>query len=126
MNIFNFFATTKALKDQREKFDKEMEEKKKDLSEEQLKLLVDEHRQQAEFLERNMDAEKNRQTSTIADKIAEKKRKRALALAKRHEADNKNQLADERKERNELLDGQVCLIFLFFFYLIFFLFVSLT
>ena len=101
------------MKDQREKFDKEMEEKKKDLSEEQLKLLVDEHRQQAEFLERNMDAEKNRQTSTIADKIAEKKRKRALALAKRHEADNKNQLADERKERNELLDGQVCLIFLF-------------
>ena len=96
------------MKDQREKFDKEMEEKKKDLSEEQLKLLVDEHRQQAEFLERNMDAEKNRQTSTIADKIAEKKRKRALALAKRHEADNKNQLADERKERNELLDGQVC------------------
>ena len=89
-----------------------MEEKKKDLSEEQLKMLVDEHRQQVEFLERNMDAEKNRQTATIADKIAEKKRKRALALAKRHEADNKNQLAAERKERNNLLDGHVsyCLL----------------
>ena len=84
-----------------------MEAKKNELSEEQLKLLVDEHRQQAEFLERNMDAEKNRQQATIADKIAEKKRKRALALAKRHEADNKKQLAEERKERNELLDGQV-------------------
>ena len=84
--------------------------KKKELSEEQLKLLVEEHRQQAEFLERNMDAEKNRQTATIAEKIAEKKRKRALALSKRHEADKKNQLADEKKERNELLDGQVCFI----------------
>ena len=54
-----------------------------------------------------MDSEKNRQIATIADKIAEKKRKRALALQKRHEADNKKQLTEERKERNELRDGQV-------------------
>ena len=65
------------------------------------------HNQQLEFLERNMDNEKSRQMASIADKIAEKKRKRALALAKRHDADKKKELAEERKERNELMDQQV-------------------
>lgn len=75
---------------------------------------MNEHNQQLEFLERNIDNEKSRQMSSIADKIAEKKRKRALALAKRHEADNKKELAEDRKKRNELMDQQVCLFCLFF------------
>lgn len=61
-----------------------------------------------------MDNEKSRQMASIADKIAEKKRKRALALAKRHDADNKKELAEDRKERNELMDQQVRKLLMFF------------
>ena len=76
-----------------------------------MKLLMDEHNQQREFLERNMDNEKSRQLMSLADKIAEKKRKRAAALENVHNADNKQQLVEERKERNELLDEQVNSLF---------------
>ena len=84
-----------------------MTSKKKDLTEDEMKALMDEHNQQVETLENNMNMEKNRQVALISSKIAEKKRKRAAALAKRHEAESKEQLMKEKSERNNLLDEQV-------------------
>ena len=66
-----------------------------------------EHEQQLALLERNMDSEKQRQVSTLQDKIAERKRKRAAALAAKHEAEMSKELMKQQKERNELEKEQV-------------------
>ena len=95
-----------ALEAQRAAFEAELAKQRADLSDEQLKMLLAEHDQQREFLDRNMDAEKNRQTRSLADKIAEKRRKRAAAMEKKHVAQNAVELAEESRERNELLGEQ--------------------
>ena len=95
------------MEERRQKFDQELEERKKDLSGEQLKALMGEHEQQIALLEQNMDSEKQRQISTLKDKIAERKRKRAAALAMKHEAKMSKELMKQQKERREFEKEQV-------------------
>ena len=104
LNCFLNFLL-QALEAQQKNFKVELE--KKNLSEEQVKLLLDQHNQDREILERNMDSERSRQISTLADKIAEKKRKKLETIAKRHEADLQQHLVKENKDRNELSAEQV-------------------
>ena len=87
--------------------EKDLEQRKKELSEEQLDALMKEHQQQAEFLERNMELEKQRQVNSLADKIVERKRKRAAALARKHEAEIAKELLKQKEERKTLEQQQV-------------------
>ena len=95
------------MEERRLKFDQELEQRKKDLSEEQLKSLMEQHDQQMALLEQNMDSEKQRQISTVQDKIAERKRKRAAALAAKHEAEMLKEEMKQQKERRNFETEQV-------------------
>ena len=100
---------SQALEERRQNFESELEKRKKDLTDEQLGALMNEHQQQLDLLERNMDSEKQRQISTLQDKIAERKRKREAALAAKHEAEMSKELMKQQQERNKLENQQVCL-----------------
>lgn len=95
------------MEERRRKFEQELEERKKDLSDEQLSALMGEHEQQIALLERNMDSEKQRQISTLQDKIADRKRKRAAAMAMKHEAEMSKEIMKQQKERRNLEKEQV-------------------
>ena len=99
---------SQALEERRQNFESELEKRKKDLTDEQLGTLMNEHQQQLDLLERNMDSEKQRQISTLQDKIAERKRKRETALAAKHEAEMSKELMKQQQERNKLESQQVC------------------
>ena len=99
-----------AIELQREKFKAQLAAKKGELSEEQTKLLMEEHEQQLDILERNMEAEKLRQSNALADKIAAKRRKREAALMNKQQAENQEQLVEDRKERQQLIDKQVRIV----------------
>ena len=102
-----FVEYFQAIELQREKFKAQLAAKKGELSEEQTKLLMEEHEQQLDILERNMEAEKLRQSNALADKIAAKRRKREAALMNKQQAENQEQLVEDRKERQQLIDKQV-------------------
>ena len=73
-------------------------------------MLMEEHEQQLDILERNMEAEKLRQSNALADKIATKRRKREAALMNKQQAENQEQLVEDRKERQQLIDKQVRIV----------------
>ena len=73
-------------------------------------MLMEEHEQQLDILERNMEAEKLRQSNALADKIAAKRRKREVALMNKQQAENQEQLVEDRKERQQLIDKQVRIV----------------
>ena len=54
-----------------------------------------------------MDSEKQRQVSTLENRIAERKRKRAAAMARKHDAEMSRELMKQQAERNVLEKGQV-------------------
>lgn len=101
-----------ALEERRQKFEQELQQRKKDLSEDQLNALMGDHEQQIALLERNMDAEKQRQISTLQDKIAQRKRMRAEALKSKHEAEMSKEVLKQEKERHDLKNEQVRIYFL--------------
>ena len=105
-----FVEYFQAIELQREKFKAQLAAKKGELSEEQTKLLMEEHEQQLDILERNMEAEKLRQSNALADKIAAKQRKREAALMNKQQAENQEQLVEDRKERQQLIDKQVRIV----------------
>ena len=105
-----FVEYLQAIELQREKFKAQLAAKKGELSEEQTKLLMEEHEQQLDILERNMEAEKLRQSNALADKIAAKRRKREAALMNKQQAENQEQLVEDRKERQQLIDKQVRIV----------------
>ena len=105
-----FVEYFQAIELQREKFKAQLAAKKGELSEEQTKLLMEEHEQQLDILERNMEAEKLRQSNALADKIAAKRRKREVALMNKQQAENQEQLVEDRKERQQLIDKQVRIV----------------
>ena len=105
-----FVEYLQAIELQREKFKAQLAAKKGELSEEQTKLLMEEHEQQLDILERNMEAEKLRQSNALADKIAAKQRKREAALMNKQQAENQEQLVEDRKERQQLIDKQVRIV----------------
>ena len=105
-----FVEYFQAIELQREKFKAQLAAKKGELSEEQTKLLMEEHEQQLDILERNMEAEKLRQSNALADKIATKRRKREAALMNKQQAENQEQLVEDRKERQQLIDKQVRIV----------------
>ena len=105
-----FVEYFQAIELQREKFKAQLAAKKGELSEEQTKLLMEEHEQQLDILERNMEAEKLRQSNALADKIAAKRRKREAALMNKQQAENQEQLVEDRKERQQLIDKQVRIV----------------
>ena len=73
-------------------------------------MLMEEHEQQLDILEGNMEAEKLRQSNALADKIAAKRRKREAALMNKQQAENQEQLVEDRKERQQLIDKQVRIV----------------
>ena len=95
------------MEERRQKFNKELEQRKKDLSDDQLKALMEQHDQQMGLLEQNMDSEKQRQISTLQEKIAERKRKRAKALAAKHDAEMSKEMMTQQKERRDFEKEQV-------------------
>ena len=105
-----FVEYFQAIELQREKFKAQLAAKKGELSEEQTKLLMEEHEQQLDILERNMEAEKLRQSNALADKIAAKRRKREAALMNKQQAENQEQLVEDMKERQQLIDKQVRIV----------------
>ena len=67
-----------------------------------MQLLLDQHKQEMEFLERNLDNEKTRQNVALADKIAERKRRRAEAAAQKHNVEMSKELMRQQDERQDV------------------------
>ena len=64
-----------------------------------MQMLLDQHKQEMEFLERNMDNEKSRQNMALAEKIEERKRRRAAAAAEKHKVQMSKELIQQQDER---------------------------
>lgn len=71
-------------------------------------MLLDQHKQEMEFLERTMDNEKTRQNLALADKIAERKRRRAAAAAEKHSVEMAKELMKQQEER-QTVDSRMVL-----------------
>ncbi len=55
-----------------------------------------------------MDSEKQRQISTLQEKIADRKKKREAALARKHNAEMARELMKQQGERVDLEKKLVC------------------
>lgn len=77
------------------------------LSQEQADHLLEQHRHELEFLERNLDAEKRRQNDALSSKILDKRRRRAAALEARHKVDVKKELLNQQAERQQIWNDEV-------------------
>ena len=77
------------------------------LSDEQAQYLMEQHKQELEILERNMDNEKNRQINSLSEKIKERKRRKAAAMAQKHEAEMAKELLKQQSERQNVQEDKV-------------------
>ena len=91
----------------KEAFEKEMSQKRDDMSKDQADMLLEQHRQELEFLARSMDVEKQRQLASLSEKIAERKKRKAAALQQRHNAEMAKELMNQQDERQKVEDDQV-------------------
>lgn len=91
----------------KEAFEKEMSHKRDDLSKEQADALLEQHKQELEFLSRSMDVEKQRQLASLSEKIAERKKRKAAALQQKHEAEMAKELMNQQDERQKVEDDKV-------------------
>ena len=91
----------------KEAFEKEMSLKRADLSQEQADMLLEQHKQELEFLARSMDVEKQRQLASLSDKIAERKKRKAAALQQNHKAEMAKELMNQQDERQKVEDDKV-------------------
>ena len=81
--------------------------KRADLSQEQADMLLEQHKQELEFLARSMDVEKQRQLASLSDKIAERKKRKAAALQQKHKAEMAKELMNQQDERQKVEDDKV-------------------
>lgn len=95
------------IQDKKDKFEKDMAREGGKLSQEQADHLLEQHKQELEFLERNLDAEKRRQMDALNSKILEKKRRKAAAMNARHEVEMKKELLDQQAERQQIWNDEV-------------------
>lgn len=91
----------------KESFEKEMSQKRDDMSKDQADMLLEQHRQELEFLARSMDVEKQRQLASLSEKIAERKKRKAAALQQRHNAEMAKELMNQQDERQKVEDDKV-------------------
>ena len=84
-----------------------MSQKRDDMSKDQADMLLDQHRQELEFLARSMDVEKQRQLASLSEKIAERKKRKAAALQQRHNAEMAKELMNQQDERQKVEDDKV-------------------
>ena len=91
----------------KEAFEKEMSQKRDDMSKDQADMLLEQHRQELEFLARSMDVEKQRQLASLSEKIAERKKRKAAALQQRHNAEMAKELMNQQDERQKVEDDKV-------------------
>jgi DNA helicase IV len=92
---------------EKEKFEKDLNNRKDKLSEEQVQQLMSEHAENMDMLSRNISIEKDRQLNSLASKIAERRKMRAAILARKHEAEVAKELVKQQQERNEVEDNHV-------------------
>ena len=92
---------------EKEKFEKDLNNRKDKLSEEQVQQLMSEHAENMDMLSRNINIEKDRQLNSLASKIAERRKMRAAILARKHEAEVVKELVKQQQERNEVEDNHV-------------------
>lgn len=95
------------VEEKKEKFQKEMSRSQANLSEEQAQYLLDQHKQELEILERSMDNERNRQVNSLSEKIKERKRRKAAAMAQKHEAEMGKELLKQQAERQHVQEDKV-------------------
>ena len=91
----------------KEAFNKEWSLKRSELSKEQADALMEQHKQELEFLARSMDVEKQRQLASLSEKIAERKKRKAAALEQRHKAEMAKELMNQQEERQKIEDDKV-------------------
>ena len=102
--LFFFFQLIEAKK---AAFNKEWSQKRGELSKEQADALMEQHKQELEFLSRSMDVEKQRQLASLSEKIAERKKRKAAALEQRHKAEMVKELMNQQDERQNIEDDMV-------------------
>ena len=90
-----------------ETFEKEMSQKRNELSKDQADMLLEQHKRELEMLSRSMDVEKQRQMNSLGDKIAERKRRKAAALEQKHQAEMAKTLMNQQSERQKVQDDKV-------------------
>lgn len=93
---------------EKEKFEKDLHDRRGHLSEEEVQRLMNEHAEHTEMLSRNISMEKDRQLNSLASRIAERRKMKAAVLARKHEAEIAKELVKQREERNHVEDDQVC------------------
>lgn len=91
----------------KEVFNKELSTKRSQLSKEEADALMEQHKQELEFLSRSMDVEKQRQLASLSEKIAERKKRKAAALEQRHKAEMAKELMNQQEERQKIEDDKV-------------------
>lgn len=84
-----------------------MSRKRDDLSQEQADMLLEQHKQELEFLSRSMEVEKQRQLASLGDKIAERKKRKAAALQQRHKAEMAKETMNQQDQRQKVEDDKV-------------------
>ena len=84
-----------------------MSRKREDLSQEQADMLLEQHKQELEFLSRGMEVEKQRQLASLGDKIAERKKRKAAALQQRHKAEMAKETMNQQDQRQKVEDDKV-------------------
>ena len=84
-----------------------MSRKRDNLSQDQADMLLEQHKQDLEFLARSMDVEKQRQLASLSDKIAARKKRKAAALQQRHKAEVAKEMMSQQEERQKVEDDKV-------------------
>lgn len=102
--LISFLQLIEAKK---ETFEKEMSQKRNELSKDQADMLLEQHKRELEMLSRSMDVEKQRQMNSLGDKIAERKRRKAAALEQKHQAEMSKTLMNQQSERQKVQDDKV-------------------
>ena len=102
--LISFLQLIEAKK---ETFEKEMLQKRNELSKDQADMLLEQHKRELEMLSRSMDVEKQRQMNSLGDKIAERKRRKAAALEQKHQAEMAKTLMNQQSERQKVQDDKV-------------------
>ena len=70
-------------------------------------MLLEQHKQELEFLSRSMEVEKQRQLASLGDKIAERKKRKAAALQQRHRAEVAKKTMNQQDQRQKVEDDKV-------------------
>ncbi|CAH1789583.1 unnamed protein product [Owenia fusiformis] len=91
-----------ALDSHKAKFDREMLLHGKNLSKDEYERLMALHEQEARNLQRNMENEKARQKQALADRVAERRRKKQAQISEKSAAELAKQLAAQQQQRDAL------------------------